>query len=90
MMNQTRQRLFFLCAHRSVREVIAASVLAALAQEWDIWIAPGHFDDQGMNFAGHVLGEIRIPLLAPLQTTEPTVEHSWTEGIVICSGVTDQ
>ena len=43
-MSEKQKRLLFLCAHRSVRELMAASLLAAQEQNvWDIWIAPASF-----------------------------------------------
>ncbi len=90
-MNEASKRILFLCAHRSVRELMAASLLAAQApQEWDIWIAPGTFATQDIVLVRQVLDEVHIPLLTSLQTAEPSFHRSWDEGIVLCSGATDQ
>lgn len=90
-MDQARKRLLFLCAHRSVRELMAASLLAAQVREpWDIWIAPGVFDDQEVALVRQVLEEVHVPFLASPQTAEPSFHLSWDEGIVLCSGATDQ
>lgn len=90
-MSQTRKRLFLLCAHRSVREIMAASLIAAYARdEWDIWMAPGHVEKQEMDLVRHVLNEIHIPLLDSPHTIEPSFDLSWDEGIVICDGATNQ
>ena len=88
-MSENSKRIFLLCAHRSVREM-AASLLAALApRTWDIWMAPGNFAASEVALVRQVLDEIHIPLLSP-QTAEPSFDRSWDEGIVLCSGATDQ
>jgi len=88
-MSQARKRLLLLCAHRSVREMMAASLLAAHALDaWDIWIAPGSFKSRGIALVRQVLEEVHVPLLSP-PTSEPSFDRSWDEGIVLCSGVTD-
>jgi hypothetical protein len=90
-MSETNKRLLFLCAHRSVRELMAASLLAAQAhEEWDIWIAPGAFAEEDVALVRQVLNEGHVPLLFSPQTAEPSFDHFWDEGIVLCSGVTDQ
>ncbi len=90
-MGENRKRILFLCAHRSVREIMAASLLAAQAfVEWDIWIAPGTFGAQEIALVRRVLDEIHIPLLSPFQIAEPSFDRSWDEGIVLCNGAADQ
>lgn len=90
-MNEKQKRLLFLCAHRSVRELLAASLLAAQEQNlWDIWIAPGSFPSDAVALVRQVLDEVHVPLLPSPQIAEPTFVHSWDEGIVLCSGATDQ
>ncbi len=85
------QRILFLCAQRSVRELMAASLLAALEQKsWDIWIAPAPFPSDEVALVRQVLDEIHVPLLLSPQTAEPSFDESWDEGIVLCSGATDQ
>jgi hypothetical protein len=90
-MSENQKRLLFLCAHRSVREVMAASLLAAQSPtEWDIWIAPAPFAVEDVALTRQVLEEISVPLISSPQTAEPSFNHSWDEGIVLCSGATDQ
>ena len=90
-MNEKQKRLLFLCAHRSVRELMAASLLAAQEQNvWDIWIAPGSFPSDAVALVRQVLDEVHVPLLPSPQTAEPSFDHSWDEGIVLCSSATDQ
>ncbi|GHO84245.1 hypothetical protein [Dictyobacter formicarum] len=90
-MSELQKRILFLCAHRSVRELIAASLLTAYEREqWDIWIAPASFQDGAIEMVRQVLDEVHIPLLAVPQMAEPTVDRSWDEGVVLCSGAADQ
>lgn len=90
-MNEIRKRVLFLCAYRSVRELMAASLLAAQAsEEWDIWIAPGPFATSDITLVRQVLDELHLPLLASPPTAEPSFDRSWDEGIVLCSGIADQ
>ncbi len=90
-MSENRKHILFLCAHRSVREIMAASLLTAQAhEEWDIWIAPGTFVVEDVALACQVLNEVHIPFLSSPQTAEPSFERSWDEGIVLCSGAADQ
>ncbi|GHO61794.1 hypothetical protein KSC_006860 [Ktedonobacter sp. SOSP1-52] len=91
MRSKKQKRILFLCAHRSVRELMAASLLAAQKQnEWDIWIAPAFVPSNEVAFVRQVLDEVHVPLLASPQTAEPSLDHSWDEGIVLCSGATNQ
>lgn len=90
-MSEVNKRILFLCARRSVRMLMAASVLTAQAPgEWDIWIAPGTFSEQEIVQAHQILSEVHLPLLLSPQTAEPTFNRSWDEGIIVCSGATDQ
>ncbi len=90
-MSENRKRILFLCAYRSVREIMAASLLAAQASvEWDIWIVPGTFGTEEVALVRRVLDEIHIPLLSPLHIAELSFDRSWDEGIVLCSGAADQ
>jgi hypothetical protein len=91
MKSEQQKRLLFLCAQRSVRQLMAASLLAAQAlNEWDIWIASGTGTTQDIALIRQVLDEVYVPLLASPPTVEPSFDHSWDEGIVLCSGATDQ
>lgn len=90
-MGENQKRLLFLCAHRSVRELIAASLLAVHEREgWDIWIAPAFFASEQREMVRQVLDEVHVPLLSTPQIAEPSFDRSWDEGIVLCSGATDQ
>ena len=90
-MSDQPQRVLFLCAKRSVRELMAASLLAAHAEQtWDIWIAPGTFSSEEVALVSQVLAEKGVSILSSPQTAEPSFDRSWEEGIVLCSGATDQ
>jgi len=90
-MSEKPKRILFLCAHRSIRELMAASLLTVHGREaWDIWIAPAPFESDQMALVRHVLDEVQVPLLSVPQTAEPSSGLSWDEGIVLCSGATDQ
>ncbi len=90
-MSANSKRVLFLCAHRSVRELMAASLLTAqVPGGWDIWIAPGTFAAKDVALVRQVLDEVHVPLLTSPQTAEPSFDRSWDEGIVLCSGATDQ
>jgi hypothetical protein len=70
---------------------MAASLLAAQTPAaWDIWVAPGPFAVEDIALARQVLEEIHIPLISSPQTAEPSFNHSWDEGIVLCNGAADQ
>ncbi|GHO68405.1 hypothetical protein KSC_072970 [Ktedonobacter sp. SOSP1-52] len=91
MRSEKQKRILFLCAHRSVRELLAASLLAAQKQNgWDIWIAPAPFPSDEVALVRQVLDEVHVPLLTSPQTAEPSFDRSWDEGVVLCSGATDQ
>lgn len=90
-MNENQKRVLFLCAQHSVRELMAASLLAAQEQHvWDIWIAPALLSSDAVALARQVLDEIHISLLSSPQIVPPSFDRSWDEGIVLCSGATDQ
>jgi hypothetical protein len=90
-MSEEQKRILFLCAHHSVRELLAASLLATYEPEaWDIWIASTPFPDDEVALARQVLDEIHVPLLSSPQTTQPSFVHAWDEGVVLCSGAADQ
>jgi hypothetical protein len=87
-MSKARKRLLFLCAQRSIRALMAASLLAVRAGgSWDIWSTPATDDAQGVDLARQVLDEMGIPWLAFPQTTEPSFGLSWDEGVILCSGL---
>ncbi len=89
-MDGHRKRILFLCAHRSIRSLMAASLFAARAQEpWDIWSTPVTGDAQDVDLARQALDEMGIPLLTSTPTTEPSFGLSWDEGIILCSGLAD-
>lgn len=83
------KRILFLCANRSVRSLIAASILANKAWGvWDSWITPVQ-DTDDIEMVRSVLMEINVPLLDAPQTTEPLFGLTWNEGIILCSGAAD-
>lgn len=89
-MHEHRKRILFLCAHRSNRSLMAASLLAAQARgPWDIWSTPVTGDAQDVDLARQALGEMGIPLLISARTTEPIFGLSWDEGVILCSGLSD-
>ena len=86
-MAQTRQRIIFLCANRSIRAHMAASLLVARVRApWDVWCTPVSAAPQQHDFAQRVLDEIGISLLSSPQTSEPAFGLSWDEGVIFCSG----
>jgi hypothetical protein len=89
-MSEKQKRILFLCAHHSIRELMAASLLAAHDQKaWDIWITSVSFPSDEVALVRQVLDEIHVSLLSFPQTA-PSFDRSWDEGIVLCSGATDQ
>ena len=83
-MHEHRKRILFLCAHRSVRSLMAASLFAAQARGlWDIWSTPVTGDAQDVDLARQVLDELGITLLTSAQTTEPSFGLSWDEGVIL-------
>lgn len=91
MNSKQQKRLLFLCAQRSVRQLMAASLLAAQTpNEWNIWTASGTYVAQDITLVRQVFDEVHVPLLASPPTAEPSFTYSWDEGIVLCSGATDQ
>lgn len=90
-MSEKPKRILFLCAHRSVRGLMAASLLVAYGQEaWDVWSAPASFKSEQMDLVLQALDEVQVPLLSAPQTAEPSFGLSWDEGIVLCSGAANQ
>ena len=90
-MSESSKRIFFLCAHRSIRELLEASLLTAQTYEaWDVWIAPGTFAAQDVALVRQVLDEIHLPLLLSPRIAEPSSGLFWDKGIVLCSGAADQ
>jgi hypothetical protein len=86
-MTQAHQRIIFLCANRSIRAHMAASLLVArIRAPWDVWCTPVIGAPQHHDFAQRVLDEIGTPLLSPPQTSEPAFGLSWDEGVILCSG----
>jgi hypothetical protein len=64
---------------------MATSLLASQEHNvWDIWIAPASFPSDAAALVRQVLDEAHVPLLLP------SFDRSWDEGIVLCSGATDQ
>lgn len=83
------KRILFLCAKRTVRSQIAASILAFNdGDQWDIWSTPTQSIQESV-FARRSLEEIGIPLIKSPQTIEPAFGLHWDEGIILCSGLED-
>lgn len=90
-MKGASKRILFFCAHHSPRALMAASLLTTLTRHpWDIWSTPITTNTQDIDLVRQVLNEIQVPLLPSPQTTEPLFDLAWDEGIVLCSGATDQ
>lgn len=82
-----KKRILFLCATRSVRSLMASSILTENAGgRWDIWSTPVEVGLETYDAARRVLAESNIPLLMSPQTTEPSFGLHWDEGIILCSG----
>ncbi len=89
-MSEHQKRLLFLCAQRSVRALMAASLLAARAWgPWDIWHTPASASQQEQELVRRVLDELGVPLLTASQDTEPSFGLTWDEGVILCSGLAD-
>jgi hypothetical protein len=89
-MSEHHKRLFFLCASRSIRALMAASLLTARTRmPWDIWHTPAHVPQEEYELARQVLDEMGIALLPASQGTEPNFGLAWDEGIILCSGLAD-
>lgn len=86
-MAQRRQRIIFLCANRSIRAHMAASLLLARVRApWEVLCTPLFGEPQQRDFAQRVFDEIGIPFLSSLQTLEPPFGCTFDEGIILCSG----
>ena len=89
-MSKKQKRLLFLCAQRSVRALMAASLLATRTYEpWDIWSTPVSDDAQEQELARRVFDEMGIALLTSPRISEPSFGLTWDEGVILCSGLTD-
>jgi protein-tyrosine-phosphatase len=87
-MSTQQKRILFLCASRSIRALMAASLFSARARgPWDIWHTPVHGSQEERALARQVLDETGIALLSTSQETEPTFGLVWNEGIILCSGL---
>jgi protein-tyrosine-phosphatase len=86
-MNRTRKQLLFLCANRTIRSQIAASLLMARTRgPWDVWSTPAWDEHHQHALAHEVLDEIGITLLSSPLTTEPACDHTFDEVVILCSG----
>jgi hypothetical protein len=82
-------RVIFLCAQRSSRALLAASLLHPQgATQWEVWSTPSH-EKQGVQLVELVLRERGILLLPPERLIFPAFGMRWDQGIVLCSGATD-
>jgi hypothetical protein len=89
-MSEQQKRLLFLCASRSIRALMAASLLTARTQgPWNIWHTPAPVSQEEHELAAQVLDELGIALLPSSQATEPRFGLTWDEGIILCSGQAD-
>lgn len=87
--DQMTSRLLFLCARRSGRALLAASLLQSMAaNRFEIWSTPTQ-DAQDLVLIEHILQEQGGALLAPDRLIQPTFGLRWDEGIILCSGLTD-
>lgn len=84
-----KQRILLLCSARSLRSLMAASLLASNQQtRWDIWSTPVQ-QTTDYELVRRVLAEIQVPLLQSPQVTEPLPGLSWNAGVILCSGAAD-
>lgn len=89
-MSEHQKRILFLCASRSIRSLMAASLLSARARRpWDIWHTPAPVSQEERELAHQVLDEMGIALLSTSHETEPTFGLAWDEGIILCRGLAD-
>lgn len=80
-------RLFFLCAQRSGRALLAASLLqSSVENRFEIWGSPPR-DTQEQIIIEHLLQEQGVIPLAPDRLIWPTFGLRWDEGIILCSGL---
>lgn len=90
-MKKQQKRLLFLCVQRSVRAILAASILAARVRgPWDIWIGSVEVSPQEQDLASQVLDELGMALISTPQMTEPSPGLVWEEGIVLSSGLVEK
>ncbi len=83
-----KARILFLCALRSSRSMLAASLLLAQdASHWEVFSTPSQ-DEQGRILAEQVLHEQGIASIAPDRLIQPVYGMHWDEGVVLCSGAT--
>ncbi len=83
------KRVLFVCAHGSVRSLMAASILTFQGHEqWETWSTPVR-DTNASTLARRVLEEREIPLLESPQIAEPIPGIRWDEGVILCSGIAD-
>ncbi len=86
----TSHRILFLCAQRSVRALMAASLLSAQAwSSWEIWHTLTNAGPEEHELARQVLEEVGTSLLIASQETEPRFGLVWDEGVILCSGQAD-
>ncbi len=83
-MSEKQKRLLFLCTHRSVRELMAASLLATQEQNvWDIWIAPASFPSYATALVRQISMKSMFPCFPPFkQRNYPLIARGMRE---LCS-----
>ena len=80
-------RLLFLCAQRSGRALLAASLLHATSgNRFDIWSSPAQ-DTQEYALIERIVQEQGVTLLASGHLIQPAFGLRWDEGIILCSGL---
>jgi hypothetical protein len=80
-------RLFILCARRSGRALLAASLLHSTAgNRFEIWSSPPQ-DTQEHALIERIVQEQGLTLLASDHLIQPTFGLQWDEGIILCSGL---
>ncbi len=80
-------RLLFLCAQRSGRALLAASLLYSTSgNRFDIWSSPAQ-DTQEYALIDSIVQEQGVTLLASDHLIQPTFGLRWAEGIILCSGL---
>ena len=86
-MREKHGRLLFLCVQRSVRAVLAASILnSRVCGPWDIWTGSVEVSPQERDLAVRVLDELGMELIVAPQSIEPSPGLVWEMSIVLHSG----
>jgi hypothetical protein len=82
-------RILFVCAQKSSRALLAASLLHAQGVvQWEAWSTPPH-KEQETHVVEQVLQEQGMSLLPSNRLIQPLFGQRWEQGIVLCSGSAD-